>query len=152
MPIPDTPTGGSVLRYFLITQTLRGLGCQPLCPAALFEVNVLSLAAISMCAEAMTPGSAGQQRSRSADATDQKLRALGPRTRCRRIGTHRSSYPAHPDKVRRYLLDPRLELGVIPARGRRCPVPVLGARRAASATSRGACGTPCGGDSRRCSG
>ena len=58
----------------------------------------------------------------------------------------------HPDKVRGYLLDPRLELGVIPVRGRQRPVLILGVRRAATATSRGAFGTPCGGDSRRCSG
>src|SRR5690349_833608 len=36
--------------------------------------------------------------------------------------------------------------------GRQRPVLILGGRPAASATSRGACGTPCGGDSRRCSG
>ncbi len=33
-----------------------GRGCQLHCPSALFEVNALSLAAIGMCAEAMTPG------------------------------------------------------------------------------------------------
>ena len=55
-------------------------------------------------------------------------------------------------QVRRYLLDAQLELGVILARGCRRLIPVLDGRRAASVTSRGACGTPCGGDSRRCSG
>ena len=57
----------------------------------------------------------------------------------------------HPEEVRRYLLGPRLEPGVIPVRGRRRPVPIAGGwlRGPYPAGAAGLGGRPGGGGGQR---